>query len=83
MKQLLIDGQLCTFFLERASDGGMIVNAVSPDAASGVYVNYRHWYQDPEMARKEYAELDEVGARSRVDMARRFGITGRLHGLDA
>lgn len=81
MKQILIDGQLCTFFLERASDGGMIVNAVAPDGDA--YLNYRHWFQDPAMAWTEFAELNAVKAKERIDQARRTGISGRLHGLDS
>lgn len=79
MKSILIDGTACQFFIEKASDGGAVLNTLVP-TADGEYLNYRHWFSSPDAARAEFASLAGEKSAARVAKARESGISGRIHG---
>jgi hypothetical protein len=82
MKTFNDDGDNIMLFLEHGSDGGMIVNTVVEDASEpGTYLNFRHWYSDPAVAKAEYAKAEtDAAIRGRlVARAKELGVTGGLH----
>lgn len=78
MKTIDVKGSSCQFFLEKASDGGCILNTLVPQP-DGSFQNFRHWYSDPAAARQEYDSLDVAEATKRADRARSEGVSGKRH----
>lgn len=75
MKTLSTENGECIQYIERCTDGGLIVATLVP-TGNGDFFSHRHWYQDPAAARTVYASEKDVGQR--VADAKGAGVTGQL-----
>lgn len=75
MKAVSTENGECIQYIERCTDGGLIVATLVP-TGNGEYFSHRHWYQDQAAARSVYASEKDIGRR--VAEAKGAGVTGQL-----